>query len=173
MSANLSYAPPFGAGQPGSQVYGGGGTPLVGAHSIMDARRMMLTGRAPQANYPDGYLGTIIDRRQDRLMTALQGRVTERNYQRGVHKGVHIDYKDYYWTRDLNLYSGLDAEEKGKRWTVTGQPAPERPHIPTGAGSVADQFNTPDPQIPPSPGSAGVINPRRTAQLAHLRPAWR
>ncbi len=43
--------------------YGGGGVPV--ARSDMDFLRMGV-GRAPQAEYPDGYLGTIRSRRDDR-----------------------------------------------------------------------------------------------------------
>lgn len=174
MSNNLTYSPPYGASQPGSaNTYGGGGGyPLVGARSILDARRMMLGARAPQANYPDGYLGTLIDRRQDRLMTAVQGRVTERNYQRGVHKGEHIDLIDYFWTSHVNLEAGLKAQAEGRKWNPTCSPVPQLTRI-AGSSTPADMWSSPKPQIPPGPGSPGTINPKRASQLGRLRPAWR
>jgi hypothetical protein len=173
-NANISYSPPYGASQPGSaDTYGaGGGGLLVGARSISDARRMMLGARAPQAQYPDGYLGTIVDRRQDRLMTSLQGRLTQRSYQRGVHKGEHIDLSDYFWTSQLNLESGLKAQAKGERWNPSCAPEPQLTRI-AGSSNAADMWPVAGPQIPPSPGSGGVINPKRASQLGRLRPAWR
>ena len=172
--ANFSYATPYNASQPGaSATYGGGGGwPLVGARSILDARRMMLGARTPQAQYPDGYLGTLIDRRQDRLMTAIQGRVTQRSYQRGVHKGEHLDLTDYFWTSHLNPEAGLKAEAQGRKWNPTCDPAPELTRI-AGVSNAADMWPTTTPQLPPSPGSPGTIDAKRAAQLGRLRPAWR
>ena len=52
------------AGMAGTYTnYGGGGTPV--ARSELDFLRLGV-GRAPQAEYPDGYLGTIRSRRDDR-----------------------------------------------------------------------------------------------------------
>lgn len=174
MSNNLSYSPPYGASQPGSpDTYGaGGGFLRVGTRSILDARRMMLGARAPQAQYPDGFLGTIIDRRGDRLMTAVQGRVTQRQYQRGIHKGEHLDYADYFWTDHVNLQAGLKAQAQGKRWNPTCDPTPQLTRI-AGTSSAADMWPTSTPQLPPGPGSPGTIDPKRASQLGRLRPAWR
>ena len=44
-------------------TYGGGGVPI--ARSELDFLRMGV-GREPSAEYPDGYLGTIRTRRDDR-----------------------------------------------------------------------------------------------------------
>lgn len=173
-NANIAYSPPYNASQPGSaDTYGGGGGFLrVGVRSILDARRMMLGARAPQAQYPDGYLGTIIDRRQDRLMTAVQGRVTQRQYQRGVHKGEHIDLTDYYWTSHVNLNAGLDAQAKGKKWNPTCDPTPQLTRI-AGTSNNSSMWPSPIPQFPPGPSSPGTVNPKRAAQLGRLRPNWR
>lgn len=172
---NWSYNPPMGVGQQGSVVQNGnGGTPLIGARSIADARRMMQTGRAPQAQYPDGYLGTIIDRRQDRLMINVQGRLTQRSYQRGVHKGEHIDYSDYVWPEWLNPESGLKNQATGKRWTPPGAASAHLAH----QGRSVDEA---DPRIAfqrnrvtfeRTAASLTGPNPRRAAQLGHLRPEW-
>ena len=78
-------------------VYGGGGVPV--ARSELDFLRLGV-GRAPQAEYPDGYLGTIRSRRDDRgrpsstsdnVLDSLKTRIGQRGYQRGVHRGERID----------------------------------------------------------------------------------
>jgi len=43
-----------------------GGQALTGFRSILDARLAAATGKTPEAQYPDGYLGSVIDRRQDK-----------------------------------------------------------------------------------------------------------
>ena len=87
--------------------YGGGGTPV--ARSEMDFLRMGV-GREPSAEYPDGYLGTIRTRRDDRgrpnsvseqVLNGLKIRQTQRGYQRGVHRGERIDPNDYYLPREF------------------------------------------------------------------------
>lgn len=171
---NWSYNPPMGVGQQGSVVQGGnGGTPLVGARSIADARRMMQTGRAPQATYPDGYLGTIIDRRQDRLLLNVQGRLTQRSYQRGVHKGEHIDLSDYLWPKWLNLDSGLENEATGKRWTPPGMATGHLAH--QGRDDAADprqMFQRNKIHFAHTAAAMTGPNPRRAAQLGNLAPHW-
>jgi hypothetical protein len=88
---------------PGNATVGGGGTPsaagAVQFRSPIDAARA-VGGRLPQAEYPSGYLGNIIDRRTDRLVQAVTERLTSRSYQRGVHKGSNISPKDYFWPED-------------------------------------------------------------------------
>lgn len=171
---NWSYNPPMGVGQQGAVAQNAnGGVPLIGGRSIQDARRMMQTGRAPQAQYPDGYLGTIIDRRQDRVMVAVQGRLTQRSYQRGVHKGERIDTSDYYWRPELNLMSGIENEATGKRWRPVGAEPERLAHLgKVQAMSPADMWNAKKIAYPEDPSALGQTNPRRVAQLAHLRPAW-
>jgi hypothetical protein len=173
---NWMYNPPMGVGQQGSVVQNAnGGTPLVGARSIADARRMMQTGRAPQAQYPDGYLGTIIDRREDRVMVAVQGRLTQRQYQRGVHKGERIDLRDYFWPEWLTPDSGIENEATGRRWTPRGAAPAHLAHL--GKNPVlspADVWKTNPGKIdlPATGGIAPGPNRKRVAQLDHLRPPW-
>lgn len=101
------YLPPYGIGQPGAQtIQGGGGTPQPAFHDVRDERRSMYR-RTPEAQYPDGYLGCITSRRNDRLLDALKSRVNQRNYQRGVHKGERIDPVDYTWPIEFHPMSGL------------------------------------------------------------------
>src|ERR1044071_717359 len=122
MGENISYSPPMNVPLPGAaSVYGqGGGYLVVGARDIMDAKRMMQGGRVPTAEYPDGYLGTINSRREDRLLDRIGNRATQRSYQRGVHKGERIDPADYYWTDQVNPAVALAYERRGKKWTQRG-----------------------------------------------------
>ena len=87
---------------------GGGGTPIV-PRSSMDFLRLGV-GRTPQAEYPDGYLGSIRSRRDDKgkpyavsdiVLDSLKARQTQRGYQRGVHKGERIDPGEYMWPEGL------------------------------------------------------------------------
>jgi len=119
MSNNASYSPPYNIPQPGAaSVYGqGGGYLITGARDIADAKRMMQAGFVPTAEYPDGYLGTVDSRREDRLMGRIANRATQKSYQRGVHKGERIDPADYYWTDEVNPAVGLEYQKRGKKWT--------------------------------------------------------
>jgi hypothetical protein len=84
-----------------SSSMGSGGQRLLGEtqgiafRSPLDARRA-AKGQLSQAEWPDGYLGNIIDRRQDKLLKAVSAR-SEPSYQRGVHRGSKIDEKEYFW----------------------------------------------------------------------------
>lgn len=92
----------------------------------VDARRAMLGNRVPSADYPDGYLGTIVSRRNDRMLNTLKNRLTERSYQRGVHKGERIDQGDYFWPEQFNPQTGLRYEASGQKWTAHGGTPVER-----------------------------------------------
>ena len=95
---------------PGEAVVGGGGdTSVVSPRDPLDAARM-ANQFAPGASYPDGYLGTITDRRQDKMFGALQTRLTDRSYQRGVHVGEKLGTDQYYWTSECNPDAGLQRQ---------------------------------------------------------------
>ena len=84
--------------------YGTGGTNsatsgAVQFRSPLDAARASH-GQIPQAQFPDGYLGNIIDRHSDKLLQHVSSRMTAQSYQRGVHKGSRIDPKGYFWPDD-------------------------------------------------------------------------
>jgi hypothetical protein len=69
-----------------------------------------------QAEYPDGYLGNLIDRRGDKLVQTIQNRLTENSYQRGVHKGSRIDGRNYFWPDgEVNPDNGLERESQARR----------------------------------------------------------
>jgi hypothetical protein len=155
--------------------YGGGGVPV--ARSELDFLRLGV-GRAPQAEYPDGYLGTIRTRRDDRgrasgtsdvVLDALKVRVGQRSYQRGVHRGERIDVQDYYYPAGLEATRGIARQMKGvqdgnvirvKRNVENAMIAPA-PHLPN--DGKANMRST-------SPLS---LDQRRVAQMARMRPGWK
>lgn len=149
----------------GSMNSGGGGVPV--ARSDLDFARMGV-GRVPQAEYPDGYLGTIRSRRDDKgkpnsiseaVLDSVKSRVNQRGYQRGVHKGERIDPGDYVWPSEWGSQTGISNQFKGRK---TGLVALNiRPtHL------VNDGKSDPPNNVSPEMG------PRRRAQLSRLRPAW-
>lgn len=161
-----------GAPQNGSPVTGGGGTPLGGYHSLLDARRSVASGKVPYAEYPDGYLGNVNSRREDRLLQHVQTRLTQRSYQRGVHKGERIDPRDYYWNDAVNPQVALEYEARGLKWTQQGSTA-------------KDQINhmgnnhllTPD-EVARVANGVGLkdntqVDPIRRQRMGRLLPKWR
>ena len=153
--------------------YGGGGVPV--ARSELDYLRMGV-GREPSAEYPDGYLGTIRSRRDDRgrangtsdrVLDKLKQRVGQRSYQRGVHRGERIDPSDYYYP------SGLERERGIRR-----QMSAARRNVPSAR-------NAPVVSLAPAPrlvndGKANTkatapyeVNQRRVDQISRLKPNWK
>ena len=155
--------------------YGGGGVPV--ARSELDFLRIGV-GREPQAEYPDGYLGTIRSRRDDRgrpsstsdkVMDSLKTRVGQRSYQRGVHRGERIDASQYYYPGGLEPDRGIKRQMKAvKDGTV-----------------MRAARNTEATTIVPAPHlvndgkanmrstSPGEINKKRVDQFSRLRPQWK
>ena len=158
-------------------VYGGGGMPV--ARSELDFMRIGV-GRVPSAEYPDGYLGTIRSRRDDRgrpssisdtVLNSMKVRLGQRGYQRGVHRGERIDPQDYYYPTQLGPDRGIKrqqrAELNGNTWMVKRH--------------VENQKLVPAPHLP-NDGKAGPsvrsdspynIDAKRVSQLSNMRPAWR
>lgn len=171
MSTNWQYLAPFGVSQPGTPTYGGGGrTDLIGYRDILDARRSVATARTPEAEYPDGYLGNVNSRREDRLLKGIQSRLTQRSYQRGIHKGERIDPSDYFWSADFNPQSGLERQAAGLRWAPTGTPEEQVTYLgkdhmlnPSQLGALARSVDI-DP---------GPVDPVRTVKASRLLPPWR
>jgi hypothetical protein len=152
---NFSYNTPVGQ-QGSTTVGGGGGLPLSGFRSVLDARIAMGKAKTPEAQYPDGYLGSVIDRRQDKLMQTVRNNA--RSYTRGVHKGSLIGSESYFWTDDFNLFTSIEqrmANPNGPKWTAPGNPI-ERlvhggKHMPREeAKKLARELNiVSDPQLSP------------------------
>src|SRR5438552_1868393 len=92
---------PYGS-PPTSASYG----PEPFFRDALDARRSGYN-QTPEAQWPDGYLGTITDRREDKLLQNVQQRQNARSYVRGVHKGEKIDPRDYYWLPEFNPQTGI------------------------------------------------------------------
>ena len=155
-----------GNGFHGYNNQGGAGTPV--ARGDLDAIRIG-TGRVPSAEYPDGYLGTIRSRRDDRLLDSIKSRVGDKKYQRGVHKGEKIGADHYYWSLNFNSQTGIQRQMKAKF---------------DGQVFVADRY-APDPVIAPPPhlvndGKSNIksdapisLDGRRLTQMDYLRPGWR
>ena len=153
---------------------GGGGTPVTG-RSEMDFARMGV-GKTPAAEYPDGYLGTIRSRRDDKgngtdtVLDSLKQRSNQRAYQRGVHKGERIDPGQYYWPKGL---------EPDQRLRVRVKPIDNDGSINLMVPRHAQKLQMAPPPSLVNDGKANVkatdpadVNYARAANLAHLRPNW-
>lgn len=148
---------------------GGSGTPI--ARSDLDGIRMG-TGRVPSAEYPDGYLGTIRSRRDDKILDSIKNRIGQKAYQRGVHKGERIEGNAYFWSPEFGAEDGIKRQMAAVLDTSNGvrvyrslRNAPEialtpAPHLVNDgkANTVAD--------------SPGTINVRRARQMNYLKPVW-
>lgn len=157
-----------GGGFYGYNNQGGSGTPI--ARSDLDSIRIG-TGRVPSAEYPDGYLGTIRSRRDDRLLDSIKNRVNQKAYQRGVHKGERIEPSMYYWTQDFSDQSGLKRQMKAK--------------YDAQSGTFRIPRSTPLSTLVPAPhlvndgktnmrsDSPANLDVRRADMLSYLKPAWR
>jgi hypothetical protein len=88
-------------------------------HDPLDAMRSMHK-RTPSAEYPDGYLGTVQSRRQDRLRQGVLQRQDNKPYSRGVHKGERLEGQDYFWPDDMQPTDGLVAQMEGRRYVPPG-----------------------------------------------------
>lgn len=177
---------------PGEAVVGGGGdASVISPRSPLDAARM-ANGFAPGASYPDGYLGTITDRQQDKLLGAVQGRMTDRSYQRGVHKGEKLGQDSYYWTADCNPTAGIErqsmaqlADQEGgivfqtQRHVPTGDPVEKLTALGKSAAlppeqqmKVAKQFGV-DPAKNPLPMTMTAPDRVTQMQQRHMLPSYR
>lgn len=150
-----------GAPATSGMAYGGGTSMTVGPRDPLDGLRM--GGRTPEASWPDGYLGTIRSRREDRLLDAVKQKIGDRSYQRGVHKGIRIEIDDYFWPKAFNNQSGIAAQAMGVRQaplqTTTEQIVYGTARIPRGAESL----------LGPMPGEVSDKAP----ELRRLLPGWR
>ena len=153
--------------------YGGGGVPV--ARSELDYLRMGV-GREPSAEYPDGYLGTIRSRRDDRgqangtsdrVLDKMKQRVGQRSYQRGVHRGERIDPSDYYYPSGLDRERGIKRQMSAAR---RGNPVPRNAPVSTLAPAphlVNDGKANISANVP------AEFNPRVAQRFVHLQPRWK
>lgn len=176
--SDSQYLPPYGYGQPGSVPQGaqGGGQALT-FRDPLDAARSGMAGYVPSAAYPDGYLGTIQSRREDRLLDSLKGQINKRSYSRGVHKGEQVDAADYFWPAELQ-------PDRGMRQQAMAVPQPDRTWASprqTPLGTVQEQMivsgatelpTTPRGKVRPGPDQYST-SPNRAAALRSMAPTWR
>jgi hypothetical protein len=169
---NLQYIPPVGQQGSVTQYGGNGGLPLTGFRSILDARLAAATGKTPEAQYPDGYLGSVIDRRQDKLLQTVRNNA--RSYTRGVHKGSRVAPQDYFWPDDLTPYTTLEKRLHGStaRFAAQGNPLERLAHggkfiTNAEAKKLAEELNiAADPQMK-------VVSPQvRAFHRAVNLPGW-
>jgi hypothetical protein len=158
-----------GNGLNGYNNQGGYGGPV--ARGQLDAVRSGYA-RTPNAEYPDGYLGTIRSRRDDRLLDSIKNRVNQKAYQRGVHKGERIEPSAYYWSLDFNDQTGLKRQMKAKQVNVNGALVYMIPR------------STPDMALVPAPHlvndgksnmrstSPGEFDVKRANRMSYLKPKW-
>ena len=129
-------------------------------------------------NIPDGYLGTIRSRRDDKgrssstsdtVLNALKVRVGQRTYQRGVHRGERIDIQDYYYPEGLDNMRGIARQMKGRK----------DGNVTRVKRNVEDAMAAPAPHLP-NDGKANMrstspmsLDKHRVDQMARMRPGWR
>jgi hypothetical protein len=183
MSNDWMHLSPYGMGQPGSPVQGNaGGMPSGGIQALLfrdplDAKLAQQGQRMPGAEYPDGYLGTIQSRREDRLLDQLSNRSAQRSSERGVHKGDRIDPADYLWPPELNDMRGLMRQMKTSRPQPDGSTAQLKA---APMGTLIEQLTIADRELPMSPRGKmrplipeGAPDELRQKAMAALMPSWR
>ena len=168
LNASQNWQALGGNGLQGYNNMGGQGMPV--ARSDLDAIRIG-TGRVPSAEYPDGYLGTLRSRRDDRLLDSIKNRLGQKSYQRGVHKGERIEPSMYYWSPEFNADMGIARQSKAKQVNVNGVMVFQVPR----AGQ--DLRLIPAPHLvndgkANTTGNATTINVQRATALSYLKPAW-
>jgi hypothetical protein len=120
---------------------------------------------AVDAQYPDGYLGTMsANRRQDKVLGTLS-RMNARQYSRGVHKGERINTGDYFWPEEFGKYTGIQYQAQGLKFAPVGA----EPVRLTNDGKVGPR-GLPSQQ---PDDNAGQISPQQRARLKSLAPRWR
>jgi hypothetical protein len=141
------------------------------ARGDLDAIRIG-TGRVPQAEYPDGYLGTIRSRRDDRLLDSIKSRVGQKAYQRGVHKGERIEPSAYYWSPDFNNETSIKRQMKAKQVNINGGIVWKVPRAGQDIRLIPAPHLVNDGKSNMVSDSPTTINVRRANQLNYLKPTW-
>jgi hypothetical protein len=169
-SASQNWQSLGGGGLAGYNNQGGAGTPV--ARDTLDATRIGV-GRVPSAEYPDGYLGTIRSRRDDRLLDSVKSRVNQKAYQRGVHKGERIEPSMYFWPQEFNSDMGIMRQMRAQADSSSGATVYRAPRF------APQTHLTPAPHLVNDGKSnlvsdaPGEIDVRRQNMMAYLKPAWR
>ena len=76
--------------------------------------RLASWGASPDTNFPDGYLGTLHGRRDDKMLNAIT-RQNYKAYSRGVHKGERINPGDYIFPEEFGMWTGIQRQMSAKR----------------------------------------------------------
>jgi hypothetical protein len=172
-----------GPSSPGGATVGGGGygAAVVQYRDQLDARRSMA---GQESQYPDGYLGTIIDRHQDKVLAEVQTRLTDRSYQRGVHLGSKIGQRQYQWDAAVNPLAGLQRQAEtavmdpeGKiltaRFAPSLDPVERLAHMGKTAGMSAPQMDAVARQYGVDPGkNPVVVSPNVRDHLQKMLPRY-
>jgi hypothetical protein len=109
----LNQAPWLMSGRGGPNGAGGGTPPdsaaITAGRDALDNLRMHPNQqqRNGAAEYPAGYLSTITGRGVDRLGSGVLGRLDDRSYQRGIHKGTKMDPQQYFWPEEFTPDMGV------------------------------------------------------------------
>lgn len=169
-SPNQNWQSIGGNGLNGYNNQGGyGGS--VAARGDLDAIRIG-TGRIPSAEYPDGYLGTIRSRRDDRILDSVKSRLNQKAYQRGVHKGERIEPSQYFWPESFNDNMGLQRQARAKQVNINGAVVWQAQNFSPLSNLVPAPHLVNDGKSNLVSDAPGTINPLRANQLAYLKPVW-
>lgn len=148
---------------------GGQGIPV--ARGELDAIRIG-TGRVPSAEYPDGYLGTIRSRRDDRLLDSIKSRVGQKSYQRGVHKGERIEPSQYFWSPEFNDQMGIKRMARAQQVLVNGVVVWQVPRVAPQTHLTPAPHLVNDGKANTVANTPGEINVVRANRMAYLKPVW-
>lgn len=170
MSPQQNWQSLGGGGLNGYNNQGGYGGPV--ARGDLDAIRIG-TGRVPSAEYPDGYLGTIRSRRDDRLLDSIKNRVNQKSYQRGVHKGERIEPSAYYWSPDFNDQSSIKRQMKAKQVEINGVMVWTTKKYTQDIRMIPAPHLVNDGKTNMVSDSPGVLNVQRANQLNYLKSPFR
>ena len=143
----------------GLGVYGPGPNPSF--RDNLDEARCNWR-QTPEGSYPDGYLGTVGNRRGDRLRSAVWR--NQRPYDRGVHKDSRLDMTDYLWPEEFNLLSGLINQTTGQRWVSPAYAIEPFRLVNRGNPNVRDfhgMTGRPNTGVPVQPDAERVAEKRR------------
>lgn len=179
-----------GPASPGGTTVGGGGQWSVQGGAVryrdpLDARRSS-SGQLGEAQYPDGYLGTIIDRQSDKLLAKVKERLTDRSYQRGVHVGSKIGMRGYFWGDGLDPMMGIERQMEfammspngytidTPRFSARGNPAERLAHE-----SSNQDFTDPEKMdlarkygVNPAINPVVIPDPDRRARMQKMLPSY-
>lgn len=100
------------------------GAGFTGARDGLDYARLGSPGRTPEAQYPDGYIGTRTGSKVEDPVLDKIGKLNSRSYTRGVHRGERQDPGDYVWPSSWNPERGLQSQARGMRTGLASGPPP-------------------------------------------------